>query len=99
MVWAYKKRKMNQVNASHILVKTEEEAKKIMQELKIKSFEQIAREKSLCPSGKNKGSLGWFGRGQMVREFEDACFNGKKGDVKLVKSEFGWHVVKIVDVK
>lgn len=88
---------MNKVNASHILVKTEGEAKKLLEELKSKSFESLAKEKSLCPSGRNGGSLGWFERGQMVREFDEACFNGKKGDMKLVKTEFGWHIIKIND--
>lgn len=91
---------MNQVTASHILVRTEEEAKKLLEEIKKGgSFEELARENSLCPSGRNGGSLGTFGRGQMVREFEEACFSGKKGEIKLVKTEFGWHLIKIVDTE
>jgi hypothetical protein len=58
---------MKQVKASHILVKTESEAEKILEDLKKgASFEKIAKEKSECPSKKRGGSLGWFGRGKMV---------------------------------
>jgi peptidyl-prolyl cis-trans isomerase C len=87
------------VNASHILVKTEDEAKLIKTELDSgKSFEEIARLKSLCPSKKNGGGLGWFSHGQMVREFEKAAFSLKKGQISQpVKTEFGWHIIKAND--
>ncbi|MFH2020920.1 MAG: peptidylprolyl isomerase [archaeon] len=87
------------VNASHILVKTEEEAKQIKLALDNgKSFESIAKEQSMCPSKKNGGSLGWFTHGQMVREFEKAAFSMKKGQISQpVKTQFGWHVIKIND--
>ena len=90
---------MNKVNASHILVQTEEEAKSILEKIKNgESFEKLAEEVSLCPSGKQGGNLGWFGKGQMVPEFETACFNGKKGDVVgPVKTQFGYHIIKIND--
>jgi peptidyl-prolyl cis-trans isomerase C len=90
---------MNKVNASHILVKTETEALAVMNDLRNgKSFETLAREKSLCPSGKKGGSLGWFGRGMMVKEFENATFSGKKGQViGPIKTQFGWHVIKVND--
>jgi parvulin-like peptidyl-prolyl isomerase len=89
------------VNASHILVKTEQEANVVLFDLKAgKSFEDIAKEKSLCPSGKKGGNLGWFGRGQMVKEFEDAAFSLKKGEIsKPVKTQFGWHIIKVIDVQ
>jgi len=89
------------INASHILVKTEEEARVISFDVTHgKSFEDIAKEKSQCPSGKNGGSLGWFGRGQMVREFEKACFEANKGDIiGPVKTEFGYHIIRIDDVQ
>lgn len=92
---------MNKVNASHILVKTETEALACLTYLKQgKSFEQLAAEKSLCPSGKRGGNLGWFGRGQMVKEFENACFSGKKADiVGPVKTQFGYHLIKINDTE
>lgn len=87
------------VNASHILVKTEAEAKIILYDVKHgKSFEEVAQQKSLCPSGKRGGNLGWFGRGQMVKEFEEACFSAKKGDIiGPVKTQFGYHIIKIND--
>lgn len=87
------------VNASHILVKTEPEAVAIKAELDSgKSFEELAKAKSTCPSGKNGGSLGWFTHGQMVREFEKTAFSMKKGQVSSpVKSQFGWHIIKVVD--
>lgn len=60
----------------------------------------LATQFSECPSKKNGGDLGWFGRGQMVREFELAAFNGDKGTVVgPVKTEFGWHVIKVLDKK
>lgn len=61
-----------------------------------KSFEEIAKAKSLCPSGKKGGSLGWFGRNQMVKEFESAAFSLKKGEIsRPVKTQFGWHIIKV----
>lgn len=65
----------DKVHCAHILVKTEPEAKAILEELgKGGSFSKVAQEKSLCPSGKRGGDLGIFGRGKMVREFERAAF-------------------------
>ncbi len=87
------------VNASHILVKTKEEADSIIEALKAgKSFSDLAKEKSSCPSGKKGGNLGWFTHGQMVREFEKAAFSMKKGEVSMpVKTQFGWHIIKVND--
>lgn len=91
---------VSKVNASHILVKTEQEALACLTYLKTKSFEELAKEKSLCPSGKKGGNLGWFGRGQMVKEFENAAFSGRKGQViGPVKTQFGWHLIKIIDTQ
>lgn len=91
----------NRVNAAHILVKTEQAAWALFTYMKQgKSFEELAKEHSLCPSRKKGGSLGWFSRGQMVKEFEDAAFSAKKGDiVGPVKTEFGWHIIKIIDTE
>jgi len=90
---------MNKVNASHILVKTETEALACLTYMKQgKTFEQLASERSMCPSKKKGGSLGWFGRGMMVPEFEKACFSAKKGDViGPVKTQFGYHLIRIDD--
>lgn len=89
------------VKAAHILVKTEDEAGAVLYDIQQgKSFEDAAREKSLCTSGKKGGELGWFGRGQMVKEFEDAAFSMQKGDIsKPVKTRFGWHIIKLEDSK
>ncbi len=89
------------VNASHILVKSEVEANSILFDIRNgKSFEEAAKSKSLCPSGKRGGELGWFGRGQMVKEFEDASFSLKKGELsKPVKTQFGWHIIRVNDMQ
>ena len=92
----------SKVSASHILVKTEGEAYMALKAIREgKSFEEVAKEKSLCPSKRKGGSLGWFGRGMMVKEFEEACFNGgKKGQIiGPVKTQFGYHVIRIDDVQ
>ena len=87
---------MDKVHCAHILVKTEQEAKAILDQLnKGASFSKIASEKSLCPSGKKGGDLGVFGRGRMVREFEQAAFSLQKGQLSQpVRTEFGWHIIK-----
>lgn len=92
---------MEQVRASHILVKTEAEAKAILEELKKgASFANLAGERSLCPSKRRGGDLGFFGRGKMVREFELAAFSMKKGEISpVVKTQFGYHVIRVTDTK
>ena len=85
-----------QVDARHILVKTEEEAMAIIGELDAgKDFAELAKAKSTGPSGKNGGTLGYFSKGQMVPEFEKAAFSLKNGDYtkKPVKTQFGWHII------
>ena len=88
------------VNASHILVKTESDANVVLYDVTHgKIFEEVAKERSLCPSGKKGGNLGWFGRNQMVKEFETAAFALKKGEIsKPVKTQFGWHIIKVNEV-
>jgi len=90
---------VKQVNAAHILVKTEKEARELKEEiLKGKKFADVAKKRSSCPSGKSGGDLGWFGKGQMTAPFETAAFNAKKGDlVGPVKTEFGWHLILVKD--
>ncbi len=89
----------NNIRALHILVKTEQEAKDILNEIKNgANFQKMAELKSTCPSGKKGGDLGWFGRGMMVREFEKAAFILNKGEMSgPVKTEFGWHIIKLLD--
>ncbi|MEK9707316.1 MAG: peptidylprolyl isomerase [Alphaproteobacteria bacterium] len=89
-----------QVRASHILVESEEEAKEILKALeKDGDFAKLARERSTGPSGPRGGDLGYFARSQMVEPFSDAAFALEPGTVgpDPVKTEFGWHVIKVVD--
>ena len=90
---------MSEVKASHILVETEEEAVKLREEILAgEAFEDVAAEHSLCPSGANGGDLGFFGRGQMVSEFETAAFDAKVGELtEPVKTNFGWHLILVTD--
>ena len=87
------------VNASHILVDSEEKALEILAKIKAGeiSFEDAARENSSCPSGQNGGNLGDFGRGQMVPEFDVAVFEMEVGEISEspVKTQFGYHLIKL----
>lgn len=90
----------NEVHARHILVKTKEEAEAIIKELDGGAdFEKLAKEKSTGPSGPNGGDLGYFRQGQMVPEFEKAAFGLSAGaySEEPVKTQFGWHVIKVED--
>lgn len=86
----------NEVHCAHILVKTEKEAQAVTERLgRGEKFANIAREVSLCPSGKRVGDLGTFTRGKMVKEFEEAAFALQKGQVSpIVKTKFGYHIVR-----
>ena len=88
-----------QVRAEHILVKTAAEAQQIKKSIdEGGSFEYYAQNYSLCPSGRNGGDLGYFGHGQMVPEFERAAFRTPVGEVsKPVYTQFGWHIIKVLD--
>lgn len=86
------------VKASHILVKDEDTANKIISELdEGKKFEDAANEYSVCPSKDKGGDLGFFSKGRMVPEFEVAAFGLDKGEVTKtpVKSQFGYHIIKL----
>ncbi len=95
------------VKASHILLRFEGDTAKVMARLdsmkaaakKSKTaFEEMAKKFSTDPgSGSKGGDLGWFTAGRMVPEFNDACFNGKVGDMPIVKTQFGAHLIKITD--
>jgi len=89
------------VNAAHILVKGQERANELLEKIDGgASFADMARQNSQCPSGKKGGDLGWFGRGQMVREFEKAAFEGDVGAVLgPIKTDFGWHLIKVLGKK
>ena len=86
----------DKVHCAHILVKSETEAKTVLERLKKgEKFGAIAQDVSLCPSGKRGGDLGTFTRGKMVKEFENAAFALNKGDVSaVVKTKFGCHIIK-----
>jgi peptidyl-prolyl cis-trans isomerase C len=86
-----------QVKASHILVKSEQEAKDILAQLKGgASFEELAKAKSADTSASKGGDLGWFGKGNMVPAFEKAAFALKEGQLSgIIKSEFGFHIIKL----
>jgi parvulin-like peptidyl-prolyl isomerase len=86
----------DKVHCAHILVKTEQEAKVILERMnKGEKFSNIAQELSLCPSGKRGGDLGTFSRGKMVKEFETCAFSLQKGQVSpIVKTKFGYHIIK-----
>ncbi len=94
-----KKQKI-EVSALHILVKTREKALELQYRiLNGEGFEELAKEYSFCPSGQKGGTLGYFKRGQMVPEFEEAAFKLDKNQVSQpVETEFGWHLIKVVDI-
>jgi len=90
-----------ELKASHILVKTEDEAKDIIKQLEGGAdFAKLAKEKSTdTGSGANGGDLGYFGDGDMVPEFYAAANKLKKGEFTKdpVKSQYGWHVILLTD--
>lgn len=92
----------SQIKASHILVKTQAEAEKVLARLrKGEKFEAVAKEVSIDkPSAANGGDLGYFSRGQMVPEFERAAVGLKIGEISNpVKTPFGFHIIKVTDKK
>mgnify|MGYP002625430148 CR=1 FL=1 len=90
-----------EVKASHILVETQDEALNLLNEIKSgKAFGDVAAMHSLCPSGAAGGDLGYFGRGVMVKPFEDAAFDLEVGEIsEPVKTQFGWHLIQLTDKK
>lgn len=90
-----------EVRARHILVSTEDEAKALIAELKKgAAFDKLAKEKSTDKaSGAEGGELGWFKKGDMVKEFADAAFGLKKGELTEtpVKTQFGYHIINVED--
>jgi peptidyl-prolyl cis-trans isomerase C len=95
-----------QVRARQIVVKTEEEARRILQEIKAGlaapktgiTFEDAAMKYSLSPEGKNGGDLGFFGHGSMPKVIDEACFALKVGEISaIVPSEYGFHIFKVTE--
>lgn len=87
----------DQIKASHILVKTEKEAKEVQAQLKAGgNFEELAKKNSVDSSSAKGGDLGWFGKGNMVPAFEKAALALKEGQISdVVKSDFGFHIIKL----
>ena len=85
------------VSAKHILVKDEAKCQQILEEIAAgKVFEEAAQQYSTCPSGQKGGDLGSFGKGQMVKEFEEAAFAAEIGQVVgPVQTQFGYHLIKV----
>lgn len=92
---------VNQVRAAHILIPDEKKAKDLKAKIDAgEDFADLAKKWSHCPSKKKGGDLGWFKKGDMVPEFEAAAFAAKTGDVVgPVKTQFGWHIIKILGTK
>ncbi|MCE8005466.1 peptidylprolyl isomerase [Aestuariivita sp.] len=88
-------------NASHILLETEEDALAAIAEIEGGAeFEDVARESSTGPSGPGGGSLGWFGPGQMVPDFEAAVIALEPGTISApVQTQFGWHVILLNETR
>lgn len=84
-------------NASHILVKDEDQAKSIRKDINDgKIFEDLAKEHSIGPTGKNGGNLNWFDLSSMVPEFSTALMVLSEGDISQpVQTKFGWHLIKL----
>jgi len=98
------------VKARHILITPKEKTQEAFNKAKATAdsllavlkrggnFERIAKEYSSDPGSKDKGgNLGWFREGMMIKEFNDACFNGKKGDIVIVETQYGYHIINVVD--
>ena len=90
-----------QVRARHILVGSADEADEILKQLNNGAdFIELAKEKSTCPSASEGGDLGYFSKGDMIAEFEDAAFALDVGEISpVVKTEFGYHIIKLLDKK
>lgn len=91
-----------QRRASHILVKDKAQAEKLAAEVRKNPahFAELAKKESQDTGSAAKGGdLGWFGRGMMVKPFEDAVFQMKQGEVRVVQSDFGFHVVRVTGVQ
>lgn len=88
-----------EIRARHVLVETESEALDVVERHnRGEDFAELAKELSKGPSGADGGDLGYFTEGQMVKQFEETAFALEKGEVSdPVKTEYGWHVIKLED--
>ncbi len=84
------------IKAKHILVEQEFEAQDLLKKISAgESFESLAQAFSQCPSGKEGGDLGAFGKGQMVQPFSDVAFSLNVGEIsEPVRTQFGYHLIK-----
>jgi len=88
---------VNKIKCSHILVKKQSEAIEILDKIKTgEKFGKMARQFSIdSGSAKRDGSLGYFGRGKMVKEFENAAFTLQAGQIsEPIKTQYGYHIIK-----
>jgi parvulin-like peptidyl-prolyl isomerase len=90
-----------EVRASHILVDEEEKANSLKEEIDGGAdFAKVAKKNSKCPSGESGGDLGFFSKGVMVKEFEEAAFSLEVGQLsEPVKTQFGYHLILVTDKK
>jgi peptidyl-prolyl cis-trans isomerase C len=98
--WAKKNQGLEEIRARHVLVESESEAKKVIKLAKAgHNFADLAKKHSVGRTRTRGGDLGYFTRGDMVKPFSDAAFALKPGQItqKPVKSDFGWHVIKLED--
>ena len=88
---------MQTASARHILVQSEDTANQLKTAIENGAdFAQVAKDNSRCPSSRDGGNLGTFGRGQMVREFDEVVFSAPVGVVQgPVKTQFGFHLVEV----
>lgn len=92
---------MAKASARHILVNDKDKCESLKKEIEGgRDFADVAREHSSCPSGKQGGDLGEFGRGQMVKEFDEVVFTGDLNKVHgPVQTQFGYHLLEVTSRK
>ena len=102
----YKKNKKEFVipekrKVSHIIVSDENKAKELLKKIKEGAdFSQIAKENNIDGSKNRGGDLGWISKGYMIKEFEEVAFSLKKGEISdVIKTKFGYHIIKVEDIK
>ena len=90
---------ITEVHAAHILSKTDKECQEVKKKIEEgEKFAKAARRFSTCPSGASGGDLGWFGKGMMVAEFEQAAFAAPLNKVVgPVRTQFGYHLILVTE--